>query len=75
MGGKLMTGITLNGITTVELCPMGCGNTMTVRHGHDDNGNRKHYEVCPECGTSLPMVAYECADCDGEAGIEEVGDG
>lgn len=56
--------ITLNGMVTQEYCTSYCGNLITIHHGHDDAGRRKHYQICSECGVSMPRVCYECPGCD-----------
>lgn len=63
-----------NDVVTYETCPVCQEPNIKVEHGHvcveDDTGHWQeteicqHYEHCPECGTSMPIVAYFCQYCE-----------
>lgn len=53
-----------NGITTLEPCPVCQEPNIKIEHGHDNEGSRMHYEHCPNCGDSMPVVCYDCEYCD-----------
>ena len=68
---------TSNGVVTYETCPCCREPDVKVEHGHDtlitfDEDGRvvetrnlglQHYEDCPVCGISMPLVCYDCEHC------------
>lgn len=59
----------LNGVKTKEPCPICQNPDMIIEHGRSEQPNGEpskkfqHFELCPECGDSMPHVAYDCAGC------------
>jgi ribosomal protein L40E len=52
-------------ITTRETCPVCLCENIRVEHGYSDElGRLLHHEICPECGESWPIVAYNCQNCE-----------
>lgn len=61
-----------NGIVTEETCPVCQEPGIQIEHGREvlledrqrrDTGRYQHYEHCPECGDSTPIVCYDCEHC------------
>lgn len=57
--------ITVNGNVTYETCPVCQEENIKIEHGSVDGFGEKpaHYEDCPNCGTHIVRVLYDCPHC------------
>ena len=68
-----ISGFAPNGTETTEDCPVCREPSIVVEHGHKflvhENGYHEattipqHYSHCPECGSSIATVCYDCKHC------------
>lgn len=58
-----MNQIILNGRITYSECAK-CGTEdIRIEHGATEQGNRAHYQHCPECGNEIVFVGWDCKAC------------
>lgn len=57
--------ISLNGNVTYETCPVCQELNIKIEHGwtNEMGGHPAHYETCPNCGTNIVFVMYDCKFC------------
>ena len=53
---------TPNGTVTYDLCPT-CHENARIEHGKGPAGDPRHAEHCPNCGSNIVHVLYDCPYC------------
>ena len=58
-----MTVFAPNGVVTHEFCCECDEPDIKVEHGKDVYGYPIHFEHCPKCGDSMPILCFDCPNC------------